>query len=77
MAELLSSTRVIQTLAGIKWPCFYFPTIFKCFHVVLLRLIDFFIITQLGKSVIADTTMNNAETTEQTWHGMMILYSTV
>ena len=66
MAELLSSTRVNQTLAGIKCPCFYLPTIFECFHVVLLRLIDFFIITQLGKSLIADTTMNYAETTEQT-----------
>ena len=38
---------------------------YKCFHVVFLRLIGFFSITQLGKSIIADTTMNCAETTEQ------------
>lgn len=63
MAEHLSSTRVNQTLAGIKCFANYF---YKCFHGVFLRLIGFFSITWLGKSVIADTTMNCAETTEQT-----------
>lgn len=39
---------------------------YKCFHVAFLRLIVFFSITQLGKSIIVDITMNCAETTEQT-----------